>query len=36
VKEIQVFSTILISPEKKRIIIPNAKVANDVIVNSSL
>ena len=36
VKEIQVFSTILHTAEGKKVIIPNAKVANDVVVNSSL
>lgn len=35
VKEIQIFNTILTSLDKKRIIIPNGKLANDVLVNFS-
>ena len=35
VKEVQVFSTILLSADNKRIIIPNAKITTDTIVNST-
>jgi small conductance mechanosensitive channel len=36
VKEIQVFSTILHSAENKRIIVPNAKITSDTIINNTL
>jgi len=35
VQELQVFSTILMSADNKRIIIPNAKITSDSIVNST-
>ena len=35
VKEIQIFSTILTSPDNKRIIIPNASISNGSLVNYS-
>lgn len=36
VKEIQIFATILHSTDNKRIIIPNAKITGDIIVNETL
>lgn len=36
VKEIQIFNTILISPDNKTIIVPNAKMTSDKIVNYAL
>jgi len=36
VNEIQVFATILHTADKKRVIIPNAKVTGDIIVNETL
>lgn len=32
VKEIQIFSTVIIAPDKKKIIVPNAKITGDKIV----
>jgi small conductance mechanosensitive channel len=32
VKEIQIFSTIIIAPDKKKIIVPNAKITGEKIV----
>lgn len=35
VKDIQIFSTIIDTPDNKRVIIPNSQLSNDVIVNYS-
>ncbi|WP_341501769.1 mechanosensitive ion channel domain-containing protein [Gallaecimonas sp. GXIMD4217] len=35
VREIQIFNTILTTPDNKRIVIPNAKLSNDSLVNFS-
>jgi small conductance mechanosensitive channel len=35
VQSIQVFQTVLLTPDNKKIIIPNAKLSNDIITNAS-
>ncbi len=35
VKEVQIFNTILVSPDNKRIIVPNAALSNNAVVNFS-
>jgi len=35
VKEVQIFNTILVSPDNKRIIVPNASLSNNAVVNYS-